>query len=620
MLLPTMDNNGTTLTAKNAYNMENRPNASSAGCTATQYTGRNAVTCTTDKRAWAGDASRPASGALEKSMRYEFKDLVDLKQLQGLLQTFSEVAGVASALVDPAGNVLTTEDGYIVGAGWKRICLDFHRGNPSTAARCRQSDIELSKGISSGGATLACHTCSNGLVDAARPVIIDGRHMVSLFTGQFLLEPPNVDFFRQQAKEFGFDEAAYLEALKEVPVLSREFVDKTLMFLDQLAKTIAEMGMHQKQLLHLNQELRGGLAEAQQIAGLGSWVKNVEADHITLSDELYRIFGLSRGEFDGTYRSFLEVVHPDDREAVHQAYTASLAEGGRYANEFRIIRHLDGLVRWGYARCEHERDPDGKILRSVGTFLDITDRKRAERKLEEAKLAADEANRAKSRFLAAASHDLRQPLQALSLYHQALANDLPAAKRPLMARIESCAALLTEQLNDLLDLSKLDAGVMAINTISCPINDIVSRVVAATQEPARAKGIELRHVSSTAIVETDPHLMERLLLNLVSNAVKYTLKGGVLVGCRRRQNGRIRVEVCDTGIGIEKEHLQAIFDEFYQVGNSERDREKGSGLGLAIVDRIARLLGAPVIVQSRPGVGSTFAVDLRAVDLRRVPI
>jgi hypothetical protein len=184
-----------------------------------------------------------------------------------------------------------------------------------------RSDIELSKIMSPG--RLACHTCPNGLVDAARPVVIGGYHLVSLFTGQFLFEPPNLHFFRQQAKEFGFDEAAYLEALKEVPVFSKEFVDKTLIFLDQLAKTIAEMGMNQMKLLDLNQELRGGLAEAQHVAGLGSWVMNFEDDGMIWSDEMYRIFGLSQEAFDGTYRSFLEAIYPEDRDAVHEAYTPS---------------------------------------------------------------------------------------------------------------------------------------------------------------------------------------------------------------------------------------------------------------------------------------------------------
>jgi PAS domain S-box-containing protein len=313
-------------------------------------------------------------------MQYRFEDLVDLNQLHGLLHTFFEVTGVASALIDPAGNILRTKDGDIVGGGWRRICLDFHRANPRSAARCTRSDIELSMIMSPG--RLACRTCPNGLVDAARPVVIGGHHLVSLFTGQFLFEPPNLHVFRQQAKEFGFDEAEYLEALKEVPVFSKEFVDKTLIFLDQVAKTIAEMGLKQMKLLDLNHELRGGLAEAQHVAGLGSWVMNFEDDRLIWSDEMYRIFGLSREAFDGMYRSFLEAIYPEDRDAVHEAYTASLVEGGRYDIEYRILRPSDGLVRWGYARCEHERDVNGKVLRSVGTVLDITDRKEAKLSLE----------------------------------------------------------------------------------------------------------------------------------------------------------------------------------------------------------------------------------------------
>jgi signal transduction histidine kinase/CheY-like chemotaxis protein len=224
------------------------------------------------------------------------------------------------------------------------------------------------------------------------------------------------------------------------------------------------------------------------------------------------------------------------------------------------------------------------------------------------------ANQAKSRFLAAASHDLRQPMHALGLFVAQLKDRVRSPESaPLILRVEAAVAALQGLLDALLDVSRLDAGVVTPNVTDFGANTVLARIENGFAADATSRGLRFRIVRSTLALHSDPVLLERILINLVANAVRYTESGGILVGCRRRGE-QVRVEVWDTGIGIAPEHQQAIFQEFYQVGNPERDRQKGLGLGLSIAARLARLLGGRIEVRSQPGRGSVFAVELPRAD------
>lgn len=231
------------------------------------------------------------------------------------------------------------------------------------------------------------------------------------------------------------------------------------------------------------------------------------------------------------------------------------------------------------------------------------------RELTVQKEAAESANRAKSRFLAAASHDLRQPMYALNLYHGALGNMAIADEcRVLLDNARQCATTMGDMFNVLLDMSRLDAGAVTPSVQVFPVMDILRRVQVEFEPLAREKGLSLRLVPSSCFIQSDPDLVERIVRNFVANAVRYTHAGKVLVGCRRRGD-RLRVAVLDTGQGIPQDKQQVVFEEYFQLGNPERDRAKGLGLGLAIVRRLAKLLGAPINLQSLPGRGSMFAAD-----------
>jgi two-component system, sensor histidine kinase len=232
---------------------------------------------------------------------------------------------------------------------------------------------------------------------------------------------------------------------------------------------------------------------------------------------------------------------------------------------------------------------------------------------------AARANQEKTRFVASAAHDLRQPLHALGMFCATLdqrLNNTP--ERPLVRNMMNAIESLEESFGAMLDISRLDAGVVQKSTQTFPIRDIFRRLLQQFGGDAESRDLALRFRATRRIVRSDPLLLERVLANLVQNALRYTRSGGVLVAARRGARG-IALEVWDTGVGIPEDKIEMIFREFYQIDNPERDRGRGLGMGLAIVMRICELLEHPLEVRSRVGKGSVFRLwvpigDINALD------
>lgn len=248
-----------------------------------------------------------------------------------------------------------------------------------------------------------------------------------------------------------------------------------------------------------------------------------------------------------------------------------------------------------------------------------------ERRIEDAtrlltaqKEEAERANLAKSRFLAAATHDLRQPMHALTLFVSALKERIqyPEVSR-IVHNIESSVTAMQGMFNALLDISRLDAGVLQAHPRDFHLQALFDRLLLDFSPYASEKQIRLSIVPTRAIVRTDPVLLERILMNLISNGVRYCTEGGVVVGCRRSKGG-LRIEVWDSGPGIPAHRQKEIFQEFVQLNNPERDRNKGLGLGLAIVERMARLIGTEVAIKSVVTKGSVFSIRVPRGNAKRV--
>jgi len=358
------------------------------------------------------------------------------------------------------------------------------------------------------------------------------------------------------------------------------------------------------ELLRLKEQT---LRLAQHFGGAGTWDLEIATGHLTWSDCYGSPDCLDRAPTPRSYSDWLETLHPEDREQVEKRLNACLyGTADEFAIEHRV-HHPQLGMRWIAGRGRCIRDAAGNPVRMIGLRIDITDHRKAEEAARAARDEAERANPAKSRFLAAASHDLRQPVQAASLFLSMLERrDLDPETRDLVGMVASSLEGLRGMLNGLLEVARLEAGIVDPQLRDFAIDDLLHRLGTEFEEQARAKRLWLQVPPASLIVSSDPLLLELILRNLISNAIKYTERGGVTVECRE-QAGAATIEVTDTGRGIPKDKFAEIFEDFRQLDNPARDRARGFGLGLATVDRVARLLGYDIRIRSELGHGSVFS-------------
>jgi len=295
----------------------------------------------------------------------------------------------------------------------------------------------------------------------------------------------------------------------------------------------------------------------------------------------------------------------------------AVREGVEIQGQEFELQSLDGPRQALLVNSRSIRDEAGKITGGVVALADITPQKSMQREIERRRREAEEANLRKTQFLAAVSHDVRTPANAICLLADLLrrtaADPARAGELPEIAQeLHASAVLLVALLNDVLDIARFDSGGMEVKLSEFSLGEMMEKERGRLMPLAREKSLVYQWVlpAEEIWLRTDRLKLSRVLGNLVGNALKYTDRGEVRVEAARTAAGGVDVRVIDTGIGIAVEHQRKIFDEFFQLRNPERDRNKGSGLGLSISKRLIDAIGASLSVQSGPGQGSTFAVTL----------
>jgi PAS domain S-box-containing protein len=300
---------------------------------------------------------------------------------------------------------------------------------------------------------------------------------------------------------------------------------------------------------------------------------------------------------------WLSIVHPDDQEASVSRWVHCLKTGDPYEVEFRLLRAQDGMYRWHLGRAVCVRDDDGRILRWLGTNTDIHDRKMAEQ--------------AKSRFLANVSHELRTPLNAVIGYAELLQEEVTELGLtrlvPDIQRIYRSGRYLLSLINDVLDLSKIEAGKTELVVEDVDLREVLE-AAAETARPLvdhRKNRLELDVPPDAGHIKADRTKIRQCLLNLLSNAAKFTDSGLIRVSAARTPD-TIRIAVRDTGIGLTRAEMANLFEPFTQTRPVPAESQAGTGLGLAITREFCRMMGGDVSVESEPGKGSTFTIELPA--------
>jgi two-component system CheB/CheR fusion protein len=338
---------------------------------------------------------------------------------------------------------------------------------------------------------------------------------------------------------------------------------------------------------------------------------------VFVNDAFCRLTGYARPEILGRNCRFLQ--GPDtDPDAVRRIRRA-VHSGEPIELDIRNYRR-NREPFWNRLHIVPLHDPSGELVYLFASQIDITVERERLEALEwhnrallaerSARQDADLANAAKSRFLAVASHDIRQPIQTLVLLQGLLLKMVRGqAAEKLVDRMGHTLDSMSGMLGTLLNLSQLEAGAVLPRIACFPINDIFERLTSDFVLAAEAKGLRLRIVPCRLMVTSDPDLLEQMLRNLLGNALKYTRKGKILLGCRR-SGAKLQIEIWDTGIGIAKDQLDDIFREYHQLDNASRKSSRGVGLGLSIVQRLGQLLAHPTRVRSTPGKGSVFTVEV----------
>lgn len=381
-------------------------------------------------------------------------------------------------------------------------------------------------------------------------------------------------------------------------------------------ENIAELKSAQNMIVKAKERLEASektLKEAQSIAHIGNWELDLTNNNLRWSDEIYRIFGCVPDEFEASYEGFLRYIHKDDQNMVDVAYRKHLQEKIPYNIVHRIVQK-DGTVKYVNERCSTNYDGNGKPLRSLGTVADITEQVKSQIDLIEAKEKAEKANRAKSEFLSNMSHEIRTPINGIMGFTDVLLDmETDPEKLEMLSLIKESNEHLLEIINDILSISKIEAGKYQIHAEKVNIYEKLKSILAVYSKQSIKSEVEFTVEIDESInkkICIDYISLNKILNNLISNAIKFTNRGYIKVKIEEKSGDKLEISVEDTGIGISNDKQRKLYEPFEQGEHFLTKQYGGTGLGLAIVKQLVDLMQGEIKVETELKKGTKFTVTV----------
>jgi len=578
-------------------------------------------------------------------MNVNILDLIDFEKVNILLEGFNKTTGFVAAILDLEGNILSK-------SGWSQICMHFHRIHPETSEKCTISDTALT-GKMADGEKYHSYKCLNGLVDVAVPIVVNGVHVANLFSGQFFFEEPNRMFFKKQAEKYGFDEKKYMEALENVPVVSKEEVRTAMDFLLSMTQLISDLAFQKLELLELNTAIRSSEEQQRMIletAVDGFWLTDMKGNLLAVNNAYCQMSGYTKKELLGMNVTELDAIETTIETTVHLQKFKEVGED-RFESKHR---RKDGTVFDIGISVQYRGDESGQMV----VFLrDITERKQAEAALLKNRVSLQEAldvsNRARQSLLSvledqrlaereikklnaeleqrviqrteqletankeleafsySVSHDLRAPLRHISgfinLFLEKKTAQLNEEELGYLNVVSNSAIEMGKLIDALLSFSRLSRS--EVRNTQFDTLQVVQQGLKLFEQEIEDRAIEIK-IDPLPETSGDYQLIGQVWTNLISNAIKYTGKtekailkiGGFL------ENDETVFFIKDNGVGFNMKYVDKLFGVFQRL-HKARDFE-GVGIGLANINRIVSRHGGRCWAEGELDKGATFYFSL----------
>ncbi|HPE40664.1 MAG TPA: PocR ligand-binding domain-containing protein [Bacteroidales bacterium] len=541
-------------------------------------------------------------------MVIQLEQTIDFNKVNSLLEGFYRTTGFVTAILDLEGNILSK-------SGWRDVCLNFHRLHPVTSRRCRISDTFLANKMAEG-VQYHYYKCLNGLIDVSVPIVIRGNHVANLFSGQFFFEEPDIEFFKKQAVEFGFDQESYLAAIAAVPIVSEEKVKTTMNFLLQATELISEQGYQNLLLEDFNRSLTESDNRFYKIFNANpipiSIMDLKTKTYTNVNQSWCRFFGYKQEEVIGSNYEKLGIITRETRAMIEktledsdnidtlelEVYTKSGAKKNVYYN--RVMIQIDEKDYLAYLMTDiTERKQYEKRILSINNELEAKVKKRT------AELEA--SNKELEAFSYSVSHDLRAPLRHINGYvdllNEKFKTELPEKAQHYLNVISKASKQMGVLIDELLLYSR--TGRQELNRSDVNVNELINDILEKFHFELQTRKVEWDIVLMPNIY-ADYILLKQVWGNLIDNALKYSRNNEITrisIGYHE-DTEKYTFFIKDNGVGFNMKYAGKLFGVFQRL-HSQTEFE-GTGIGLATVQRIIHKHNGKVWCEAELDQGAQF--------------